>query len=96
MVKANDQLEGEETNPFKARINEVLPLDVERNFSGFLVRKDSLTFEVDSQKLLTRIALLKEQLLITKFVGPKPTIHALDLWLKTLNQRARKEPSHNV
>jgi hypothetical protein len=59
-VKANNQFGGVETNPFKARIGEVLPLDVERNFSCFLVRKDSLTFEVDSQKLFNYIILLKE------------------------------------
>lgn len=49
-----------------------LPLDVERTFSGFLVRKEVVTFKVDSQKLLNHIAFLKDQLVITKLVGPNP------------------------
>ena len=51
---------------------------VKINFGRFLVRKDATLFIVDSQKLLTRIALLKDHLLIAKFVGPKPSSQALE------------------
>lgn len=37
-------------------------------------------------KLFAHIALLKEQLLIAKFVGPKPTPHALEAMVETLHQ----------
>jgi hypothetical protein len=36
------------------------------------VRKDVVMFKVDSQKLLACIAILQDQIVITKFVGPKP------------------------
>jgi hypothetical protein len=52
----------------------------------FLVRKDAITFKVDPEKLNARIALLKEELLITKFLGPKPAPQDLVRWLSTLNQ----------
>ena len=42
-------------------------------------------FKVDFQKLLIHIAILKVQLVITKFVGPNPNPHALVVWLPTLN-----------
>jgi hypothetical protein len=50
------------------------------------VRKDVITFKVDTQKLNARIALLKEQLLIAKNLGPKPAPQDLEKWLTTLNQ----------
>jgi hypothetical protein len=59
---------------------------MERNFSGFLVRKDAITFKVDSEKLNARIALLKEELLIAKILGPKPAPQDLVRWLSALNQ----------
>ena len=59
---------------------------MERNFSGFLVRKDAITFKVDSEKLNARIALLKEELLIAKFLGPKHAPQDLVRWLSALNQ----------
>ena len=51
----------------------------------FLVRKDAITFKVDPMKVRARIALLKDQLLIAKFVGPKPSFQDMDRWLQTLN-----------
>ena len=36
-----------------------------------------------------RIALLKEQLLIAKFLGPKPPPQDLVKWITTLNQELR-------
>ena len=41
------------------------------------MRKDAVTFKVDLHKLKTCIAMLKDQLLIAKFVGTKPSIQAL-------------------
>lgn len=57
---------------FRAQSGEVLPSKIERNISGFLVRKDDVSFKVESQKLFACIALLQDQLVIAKFVGPKP------------------------
>jgi hypothetical protein len=42
----------------KEQIGEILPQDVERNFNGFLLRKDAITIIVNSQKLIACIALL--------------------------------------
>ena len=77
-----------EFNPFKGYNGEILPSNLERSFSGFLVRKDAVKFQVNSEKLLARIE-LKDQLLIGKFVGPKPNPHAMKLWIQTLNQELR-------
>ena len=73
-------------NPFREQVGEILPTNLERNFSGFLVRKDAITFKVDPLKVNARIARLKEQLLIGKFVGPKPTLQDMEQWLQALNQ----------
>lgn len=54
-------------------IGKILPQDVERNLSGFLVRKDVITFEVNSQKLIACIALL-----IATCVGPKPDLQTTE------------------
>lgn len=62
---------------------------VERNVSSFLVRKEAMIFKIDFQKLLTHIALLKEQLLITKFVGLKPNSQAFEIWLQTMNHELK-------
>lgn len=56
---------------FRAQSGEVLPSNLERNVSDFLVRKDDVSFKVDSH-LFACIALLQDQLVIAKFVGPKP------------------------
>ena len=91
MAEANNQISKGELNPFKEQIGEVLPPNLERNFSGFLMRKDAVTFKVDTQKLNARIAMLKDQLLIAKFVGTKPPIQEMNAWLQTLNQALRGE-----
>lgn len=51
-------------NPFQVQSGEILPSNLERNVSDFLVRKEALHFTVDSQKLLACIAMLKDQLVI--------------------------------
>jgi hypothetical protein len=89
LAETNQRLEGEEPNPFKGYQGEVLPPNLDRRFSGFLVRKDALKFKVDTEKLLARIAELKDQLLICKFVGPKPPSHIMRMWIQALNQELR-------
>jgi hypothetical protein len=91
MAEANNQISKGELIPFKEQIGEVPPPNMERNFNGFLMRKDAVTFKVDSEKLKARIAKLKDQLLIAKFVGTKPPIREMDAWLQTLNQALRGE-----
>jgi hypothetical protein len=74
LAKASNLVHEGHLNPFKQQVGEILPTKfMERNFSDFLVRKDDITFKVDPMKVSARIALLKEQLVIAKFVGPKPT-----------------------
>ena len=87
LAQASDHGHEGHFNPFREQVGEVLPTNLERNFSGFLVRKDAITFKVDPVKVNARIALLKEQLLIAKFVDPKPTFQDMDQWLQGLNQR---------
>jgi hypothetical protein len=64
LAESSKQILGDQLNPFKEQSGEILPINLARNFSGFLVRKDAITFKVDTQKLKACIALLKEQLLI--------------------------------
>ena len=45
-------------NPFKKQVGEILPPNLERSFSDFLVRKEAITFKVDPLKVSARIALL--------------------------------------
>lgn len=47
-------------NPFKQQIGEVLPSNLERNFRGFLIRKDAIPFKVNTQKLNAQNTLLKD------------------------------------
>lgn len=89
LAEASQQISGDQLNPFKEQAGEVLPGNMERNFSGFLVRKDAITFKVDTGMLNARIALLKEQLLIAKFLGPKPPPQDLVKWITALNQELR-------
>ena len=89
LAEASHWIEGEDPNPFKGYHGEVLPSNLERSFSGFLVRKDAIKFKVNTEKLLARIAELKDQLLICKFVGPKPPPHAMKMWIEALNQELR-------
>lgn len=69
MAEANKQIVGDDLNPFEKQIDEVLPSNLERNYSGFLVKKDLIMSKVNLEKLLALIALLRDQLLIAKFVG---------------------------
>ena len=85
LAEANKLTSKGELNPFKQQLGEILPSNMERNFSGFLMRKDAIPFKVNTQKLNARIALLKDQLLIAKFVGTKPQIQDMNKWLQTLN-----------
>ena len=85
IAEASQQIMEGELNPFKEQARETLPTNLERNFSGFLVRKDPVKFKVDPQKLKARIALLKEELLIAKFLGPKPPPQDLERCLQSLN-----------
>lgn len=78
-----------ELNPFKGHNGEILPTNLERSFSGFLVRKEAIKFKVNTKKLLARIEELKDQLLIGKFVGPKPPPQAMNLWIQALNRELR-------
>ena len=89
LVEANQQIEGKNPNPFKGYKGEVLPSNMERSFSGFLVRKDAIKFQVNTEKLLACIAELKNQLLICKFIGSNPPPHAMKLWIQALNQELR-------
>ena len=89
LAEASNQTSRDLLNPFKEQLGKVLPTNLERNFSGYLVRIDVVSFKVDSQKLNARIALLKEQLLIAKFLGPKPTLQDIERWLQALNQELR-------
>ena len=87
LAQASEHTHEGHFNPFREQYGEILPTNLERNFSGFLVRKDAITFKVDPLKVKERIAFLKDQLLIAKFVGPKPTFQDMDQWLEGLNQR---------
>ena len=89
LAEASQQISERDLNPFKEQIGEIFPSNLERNFSGFLIRKDAITFKVDSGKLCARIESLKAKLLIGKFVGPKPTPQTMRLWLQSLNQDLR-------
>lgn len=44
LAEASQQSGGGNLNPFKGHNGEILPLDMERSFSGFLVRKDAIKF----------------------------------------------------
>ena len=89
LAEANNQGARDELNPYKEQYGEILPPNMERNFCDFLVRKDAITFKVNLQKLSERIAMLKDQLLIAKFIGPKPAIQDLKLWIQDLNKELR-------
>ena len=51
LAEASNQIPGDQLNPFKEQAGEILPGNMERNFSGFLVRKDAITFKVDTGML---------------------------------------------
>ena len=89
LAEAKQQRARGDPNPFKRHSGEILPTDMERNSSGFLVRKEAIKFHVIMEKLLARIEVLKDQLLIGKFVGPKPSPHAMKQWIQDLNCELR-------
>lgn len=80
-----NQIPDGEPNPFRGQCGEVLPARLERSFSGFLIRRDAIKFKVNADKLLACIVVLKDQLAIGKFVGPKPNPQAMKMWIQTLN-----------
>ena len=51
LAKASKQIPGDQLNPFKEQVGEIPPGNLERNFGGFLVRKDAITFKVDTEML---------------------------------------------
>lgn len=73
-------------SPFKSFPSEILPLGVERNFNGFLVKTHARSVTIDGDKLKDRIKTLKGELLIGKFVEPQPSQLAFKAWLQALNQ----------
>ena len=85
LAEASHQIVGVDLNPFKGHSGEILPSNLERSFSGFLVKIEVIQFKVNTEKLLARIKVLKDQLLIGKFVGPKPSPQAMKLWIQALN-----------
>ena len=89
MAEANDLDNEGALNPFRGYNGETLPSNLERSFSGFLVRCDAIKLKVDSEKLHARIAMLRDQLLIGKFVGPKPKPQAMKQWIQTVNLELR-------
>ena len=82
LAKASQYTSEGDPNPFCAHIGEALSKDVERKFSGFLVRTCAIYFKVNYQKIISRIALLKDRLLIAMFVGLKPFPQDMESWLK--------------
>lgn len=88
LAEASQQIRGD-LNPFKGQCGEILPSNLERNFRGFLVRKEAIKFKVNTEKLLAHIEVLKDQLFIEKFVRPKPPPQAMRMWIQTLNQELR-------
>lgn len=81
MVEASQQIDGGDPNPFKWHCGEVLPSNLEQCFSGFLVRNDAIKFKSNTKMLLAHIAEFKDQLMIGKFVGSKPSPQATRLWI---------------
>lgn len=72
MVEERNRISDGEPNPFRGHNREILWAHLESGFSGFLIRRDAIKFKVNTDMLFARIALFKDQLLIGKFVGPKP------------------------
>lgn len=90
MVEGSRQVEEGRLNPFKEQLGETLPKDVERNYNNFFIRKNAILFKVDSEKLVNRIALLKDHILIARFMGTKPDQKALNSWFLDLNKKLRE------
>lgn len=47
MAEVSQHVKKGTLNPFCAQIGQILPPNVERNFNGFFVRKEAITFKVD-------------------------------------------------
>lgn len=77
MGEASQQCEGDVLNPFTKQTREILSSNRERSFNGFLLRKDVIKFKVNTQKLLAIIDVLKDQLLIAKFIGSKSSFQVM-------------------
>lgn len=52
---------GNVINPFKTKTSETFPPNLERNYSGLIMRKTSVMYNVYVEKLQARIACLKDQ-----------------------------------
>ena len=48
LVEASHQILEGDLNPFKGHSGEILPSNMERSFSGFLVKKDTIQFKVNT------------------------------------------------
>lgn len=69
-------------------------MEVEKTFSGFIVKSVATSVAIDGGKLQERIEALHGELLIGKLVGPKPFPIAFQAWLRSLHQDMRAEYSH--
>lgn len=73
MTEASKQILRDEYNPFEEQIGEVIPSNMEFEWVLFS-EKGGHSFKIYLQNFLAHIALLRDQLLIAKFVVPKPLI----------------------
>lgn len=76
--------------PFRCQFGEMLPSNVEMNLSGVLVSKDVILYKVDIGQFLVCTELLKDQLLIAKFINSEARPHIMEIWLKALNERTQR------
>lgn len=58
MAQGSKQASNGRLNPFQEQLVEILPQD--RNYSRFVIRKNAILYKVDKEKLVNRIALLKD------------------------------------
>lgn len=72
MTEANQRTSKDVLNLFRAQSGEILPSNLEKSISGFLVKKDAVMFKVDPQNLLAHTTMMENQLVIEKIVGSKP------------------------
>lgn len=59
LAEVNTRTSKDDLNPFKAQAGEILPSNLERNFSVFLVRKDAISFKVNSEKIAYTYSVVK-------------------------------------
>lgn len=55
LAEASQHISKDVIDPCRTHIGEVFPLNVERNLSGFFIKKDGVPLKVDFQKLLSHI-----------------------------------------